>query len=619
LNFAAPGAAALAVLSLLIVAQYLLKIRRPPLTVPSTFLWRAAAASARANTPWQRLRAEPLLLLQVLAAAMLVLALMRPFVLRAGAADADLILIVDGSVNSQFVDHGQQAIDLERSRAKSLVDNLPGNKTVSVIRLDGHPRILLAGSTDHGAIRATLDGMRSNFQQPDIAAALTLAEGLQVTGSNTRDSLILLRSARTVPPPGSEPKELMDEVFGNPLAANLGIASFAAAAQADGSISAVVRIENTGSVRQQSDIDVLADGKLQTVIHADVAGFGSAIQTALFQGPARIVEAHITSVDALAADNDAWASVAAPSRKILLVSTGDYFLSTVLGLATNASVVSTTDKSYRTASASAADVAIFDRTTPASLPSTNLLIIDPSRDILGVAVGAARPVGLLSVGDDPFGLLRYLSVSDIHVRTAHALSIPGWAHVALRDNHGPLLLEGEISNRASARVRRVVMLAFALGDSDLPLSLDFPILMSNALDWMAPATGVDTTSVHPGEFVRITFPQGATTATVTTPAGQQETISGSGTDSGGVVLFTDTQAPGPYVIRSLAGSSTRTAYFTVNTGTATTAIPNHIVSHGGQTQAGLKRGTIPFDLTSGVAVLIIGVLAAEWIVSMRKQ
>jgi Ca-activated chloride channel family protein len=618
LNFAAPWAAALAAAGLLIVIQYILRIRRPPLTVPSTFLWRRAAASARANTPWQRLRAEPLLFLQLLVIAALVVALMRPFVLRAGAANADLILILDSSVNSQFLSHGRQVINLERQQARSMVDNLPSDKNVSIIQLDGHPRIVLAGSTDHGAIQAALDGVRPDYEQPDFSAGLALAGGLQSGNDAASDSITLLRSVESVPPVRAL-KGLVDIGFGNAGAPNLGIASLATSAQQDGSIVTVMRIVNTGKSAMTSDIDVFADGTLQTVVHASIAGFGTSLQTALFAGPARIVEAHIVAPDDLAADNYAWSPVSTSSRKVLLVSPGNYFLSTALGLVSNTSVITATSSTYSVASAGEADLSIFDRSLPLSLPASNLMLIDPSRRVLGISVGPARAVGQVSLGDDPYGLLRYLSVSDIHIRSARQIVAPSWAHVALRDNNGPLLLEGEVPVGTNGGTQRLAVLAFSLGDSDLPLDLDFPILIANALDWMAPPTGVDATSIRPGAFARISVPFGTTAATIVRPDGSQADLLGSGSRSGGQVLFTDTKLPGAYQVRISRGASRHTTYFAVNTGAAHLDRGNAVIPDGGPKSGGPSQGSVPFDLTGSVALLVLAFLAAEWIVSMRKQ
>ena len=59
----------------MIVALYLLKLRRTEREVSSTYLWRRMVRDVEANAPWQKLRPNLLLLLQLLFLAALIFAL----------------------------------------------------------------------------------------------------------------------------------------------------------------------------------------------------------------------------------------------------------------------------------------------------------------------------------------------------------------------------------------------------------------------------------------------------------------------------------------------------------------------------------------------------------------
>jgi hypothetical protein len=74
MNFLTPLAFALAALLPVIVALYFLKLRREKQRVSSTYLWRTLVRDAAANAPWQRLRPNWLLLLQLLFLAALIIA-----------------------------------------------------------------------------------------------------------------------------------------------------------------------------------------------------------------------------------------------------------------------------------------------------------------------------------------------------------------------------------------------------------------------------------------------------------------------------------------------------------------------------------------------------------------
>ena len=71
LRFLTPIAFTGLALALPIILLYLLKLRRRETPVSSNFLWQQVLQDAEANTPWQRLRRNLLLFLQLLILASL--------------------------------------------------------------------------------------------------------------------------------------------------------------------------------------------------------------------------------------------------------------------------------------------------------------------------------------------------------------------------------------------------------------------------------------------------------------------------------------------------------------------------------------------------------------------
>ena len=61
-----------------IFALYFLKLKRQPLEVPSTYLWKRSIEDLHVNSLWQRLRQNLLLFLQLLLVALAMFALLRP-------------------------------------------------------------------------------------------------------------------------------------------------------------------------------------------------------------------------------------------------------------------------------------------------------------------------------------------------------------------------------------------------------------------------------------------------------------------------------------------------------------------------------------------------------------
>ncbi len=62
----------------LLVSLYFLKLKRKPMVVPSTLLWKKAIQDLQVNAPFQRIRNNLLLWLQLLLLALLLIAMARP-------------------------------------------------------------------------------------------------------------------------------------------------------------------------------------------------------------------------------------------------------------------------------------------------------------------------------------------------------------------------------------------------------------------------------------------------------------------------------------------------------------------------------------------------------------
>ena len=75
MHFLTPLGFLLAGLAIPILLLYMLKLRRRQVQVSSTFLWVQLLRDQQANAPWQKLKRNLLLILQLLILAALVIAL----------------------------------------------------------------------------------------------------------------------------------------------------------------------------------------------------------------------------------------------------------------------------------------------------------------------------------------------------------------------------------------------------------------------------------------------------------------------------------------------------------------------------------------------------------------
>ena len=98
--------AAFALLPLLpaIVIFYMLKLKRKREVVPSTLLWRRSVADLIANSPFQKLRNNLLMYLQLLILAALIFALARPVMRLEREQGNTVVLLIDHALQARLED-----------------------------------------------------------------------------------------------------------------------------------------------------------------------------------------------------------------------------------------------------------------------------------------------------------------------------------------------------------------------------------------------------------------------------------------------------------------------------------------------------------------------------------
>ncbi|MBZ0275371.1 MAG: VWA domain-containing protein, partial [Anaerolineae bacterium] len=170
MSFLTPLALLGALLGIPILLLYMLRLRRREVMVSSTFLWQQVVQDNEANTPWQRLRRNILLLLQLLILALLVFALARPFIVVPAVTAGQVELLLDASASMNATDiNGQSRFEEAKRQALAILDTLAAEDTMTVIRVADVPEVIAPATGD----RLTLRQAISSAQPGDSAGDWT--------------------------------------------------------------------------------------------------------------------------------------------------------------------------------------------------------------------------------------------------------------------------------------------------------------------------------------------------------------------------------------------------------------------------------------------------------------
>jgi hypothetical protein len=190
MNFLSPLFLSLAALAAPIILLYMLKLRRREMEVSSTLLWRMVLRDREANAPWQKLRRNILLILQLLLLALLVFALARPFIPVAVVASGQVTVLLDASASMNATDVQSSRFDAAQAIARRLADDLSQDGVMTIILVQPQPKVLVSASNDKRELRQAIDNAKPSIGPANWEAALALASGANGSVANSTTVLI---------------------------------------------------------------------------------------------------------------------------------------------------------------------------------------------------------------------------------------------------------------------------------------------------------------------------------------------------------------------------------------------------------------------------------------------
>ncbi|GAB5497078.1 MAG: hypothetical protein Phyf2KO_21580 [Phycisphaerales bacterium] len=497
---------AFAIAAPLLVLLYFLKLRRRRLRVGSTLLWQRAVQDLQVNEPFRWLRVSSLLILQLLALALMTLALGRPAIPGAGISGDRVMLIIDRSASMSARDGYTGGTRFEEAieSARSTIEDLNPGTSIQILSFAAQPQIRLAPTTDHNAAIRALEQISPTDQPGNLAAAIELAESVVVSPASedttpTPPNVILFSDGggsssdlalagaeiefRRVGPPAADSYD------------NLGITHLNISSDYDDpSLSRVfLRVQNASSTDVASTISLRAAGnevarKAVRVPGATPEGLGT--QTVTFdldRGFSGAISATINREDLLVADNTVHAIVAAAAKpRVVLITPGgddplDWVVRNALEEMDLADLRTLSDiraeEILSSGSQLGADIVVLDRVElpeevrgdvisfAADLPGIRLRTSDNSTDRF-TSWSRGHPI------------MRGLTLDGIRI------SNPAWFEIdeSTYTNELASGTRGPAIVLASEQGRRLLGIAFKPADTNWPLEISFYLFLAQAIE-----------------------------------------------------------------------------------------------------------------------------------------
>jgi hypothetical protein len=569
MSFLAPLAfwtAAIVVPALLVL--YFLKLRRREQLVPSTLLWKRAVQDLQVNAPFQRLRKNLLLLLQLLILLAGIVALARPIVESTVSEEESVVLLIDRSASMNTLEGSQTRLELAKEQAIRHVKTLnltsggwfsfgsaEPRTRVMVITFADRARVVSPFTTNTGELAELIRTIEPTDAQTNMREALELAEAYmlptrggveQTPVSPEAPSKLVLISDGGV----ADIEDLvlkagtMELLKIGETCDNVGITALRTRRNYERPeiLDIFLQVQNFGREAVGTDVSLYVDGQLsavQTVALAagaleqpDEAGTAAPVDPRLTGNTASlsfeltleraaVVEARLSRDDALPVDDRAFAVVPPPRKlRVLLVRSEYPFLESVLVGLPLEHVERMTPEAYEAAPAqeieedgqSKYDVVIFDGHDTGRLPTGNYLFIDALPQIDEIKASEELGPHMLMWWDETHPVLRHVALDFVHIAKGTVLEMPPEAETLIEGPRGPVL------TRYARNGRHYLILSFSVEMSDWVIKPSFPVFVYNALRYLGSGGATaEQGPTRPGEALRIPLPAGTREAELTCP------------------------------------------------------------------------------------------------------
>jgi len=496
MSFANPNSLYLLLLIPLLLALYLLKLKRRTQIVSSCMLWDQVIEDMKANTLFQKLRKNLLLPLQIIFLVAIIFAIARPIIQKSTIVAQNSILIIDGSASMKSTDVGETRFQKAKQEAIKMVNELRGGGKMMIILAGPYPKIISGLTSDKISLKDSIDKLQAGDTTTDMGKVLRMA--LSYSKELKQSEIVILSDGAVNIDEniGSIDTPLRFIKFGSNNANNAGIINIEVNQEAPDTrsdLQVLVHLKNFSRLKRQSALlELYLNKKLIDVRQINIEP--QERRSVIFDNikyARGYIEAVLDLDDDLSVDNRAYYALndLKPFR-ILMEGDGNTFLEKAIrSYSSEIEIHKGNDlkDDY--------DLAVYDGSLPASLPDKSMILINP---------GASLPYGkLLSQKNEPrvidwdrsHPIMRFVDLSDLQIDSISNYEMPSWIKPVAETDRGILLWAGENNGR------RVVIIPYDTHPGALnnfAMLSAFPIFIFNALEWIA-ETGKPDTQLKPGE------------------------------------------------------------------------------------------------------------------------
>ena len=638
----------------LLLLLYFLKLKRREQIVSSTLLWKRAVQDLQVNAPFQRLRRNILLLLQLLVLLAILLALAGPILSLIAGPARRYVLLIDRSASMNATDVKPSRLEAAKEQAKVFVESLRSKAFYSfkdksdqtmVIAFDNRAKVMCNFTSDKKQLNRAIEAVIPSDGVSSLAEAIVVARAFAQSPGVEADYMSAVEPARLVLFSDGQIRDL-DQILVGPdeltfhctgeSQQNVAVIAMQARRSYENpeQVNVFATLANYGTTPITCDVQLSINNNVRDIRPVTVPARSTdetenavqagklALDFSLTYTEAGVLEVRklqgSNDADCLSCDDAAWAILSPPKKlSVLLVTAGNKVLESALQACPLAKLelqspaqFDTTDQNDLSVE-QRYDMIVLDNHVPSALPKCRYLVFGRPPD--GIDVSAPEELENQVVVDwrTKHPVLKYVDLTNLFAAKCHRMILPRDADVLAEFNETP----------AIALVRRngsVLLLAgFDVLQSNWPFEPGFVLFCYNAAGFLGMQLGgSQEMNLKVGEPIVVEGLDGQITAQIDGPDFSGTEIRSS---SSGSLRFPGTGRAGTYRL-SIGEQSAR--FFAVNLldpKESNIEPQREIVLSGQPVQAeasDLSRANLPlWPFLVGLALVLV---CLEWIIYNHK-
>ncbi|NLM43987.1 MAG: VWA domain-containing protein [Clostridiales bacterium] len=598
MGFNNPYAWALLPLVGLIILMYMLKQQHEEMEISSLYLWEKVLAQSEVKKPWQKLKNNILMLMQLLAAFLIIMALSNPFLTKGKALGGNIIIVIDrsGSMNASY--EGKTRLDIAKSMAEKAIVESDNSSVFTLISIDKTANVEFSGVADKQEAIKAVESLEKTNMSGSIKVHLSLIKSIykQFESAN-----VLIYTDEEV---------ALEDMSGEIIAlggygSNVGIGHISYS-QDSGEYTVLVRVENSSQETEKRELALYGEDRLLGLKDLELAPGESS--NVLFEGIDTVYKylmAELTEEDDLPEDNRAYLVLESTDPKsVLLFSEKNIFIEKALSSIKGLEVYKTDDINI---SAEGYDLYIFDGIMPTKLPDDgSLFFVNPREGNPYFKSGETIEGGRADILEH--SLNENIDGYNFYIGKMKALEKPYWADALIKVGNNTAAGAGVYEGR------KIAYTAFDIHDSDFPLDASFPIFMYNIAAYLTDMEHQGKSYYFTGEIIPLNFISGIQEAVMEDPDGKKTSIGEELLDYG----YSDTNSIGIYKLSYKKDQDERERILAVNF-PREEGIDAFQGQWEGERKEGNRRGysLMGLNLQAPIIIFVLLLLAAEWMVYIR--